>query len=421
MFKFNIEQIEKKSISNQGSFLQTPFWCDFKSRHGWKTFYFSVKTEYPVEEEKNDCSNPNKILCKKNLESFEVSVLVRSFCKNKFSLCYIPLMPSLVYECTKKSVLDSALDFENDSSEQILPEEPVTEESQTIEIVNFLYDFAQNIKKFLPKNTICVRFDPDITFYSLEERDIFNHGMRFISFADRIKLFKTKSDIQPPDSTQIDLTQSEDEILSKMHSKWRYNIRLSQKKGVQIKKYLGDDPQIEQKIDRFYELTKETNERDGNSCHLKSYYLDLIKSSATLINQGEDVPRVTLYIAESEGEEIASIMTLFSKSESIYLYGASSNHKRNLMPNHLLQWTAIQDAKAYGSKIYDFYGMSPEGKDEKHPMHGLYMFKANFGGQNIHRAGTYDVPLKAVYNLYKIAENLRFFYFRKIKKMNKRK
>ena len=110
---------------------------------------------------------------------------------------------------------------------------------------------------------------------------------------------------------------------------------------------------MSEKIDKFYELTKETNARDGNSSHAKSYYLDLIKSSAEQIAQGKDVPVISLYIAEHEGDEIASIMTLFSHNEAIYLYGASSNKKRNLMPNHLLQWTAMKDAKEYGSKYYD--------------------------------------------------------------------
>ena len=84
------------------------------------------------------------------------------------------------------------------------------------------------------------------------------------------------------------------------------------------------------------------------------------------------------------------------------------------MPNHLLQWTAMKDAKAYGSSYYDMYGMPPEGKDEKHPMHGLYMFKANFGGQNIHRTGSWDYPLKAVYGLYKMAEVTRAWWHKKV-------
>lgn len=385
MFNIKIEKINNTEHVNDGSFLQTPFWCEFKARHGWSYRRFNITWELNSETESFSSNN--------KANKFEISVLNRSFCKNIFSIAYIPLMPKLLFECT--------------------PEE------QTIEFASFLSELAKTLKTFLPKNTIAIRFDPDIIFYTPEDRDDFNYGLKTVAYADRLKLQKNKVDIQPPDSTIIDLTLSEEEILNKMHQKWRYNIRLSERKCVKINRYLGNSLNLSEKIDKFYELTKETNARDGNSSHAKLYYLDLIKSSSEQIEKGNDVPVVSLYIAEHEGEEIASIMTLFNHDEAIYLYGASSNNKRNLMPNHLLQWTAMKDAKAYGSKIYDMYGMPPEGKDENHPMHGLYMFKSNFGGTNIHRTGSWDVPVKFWYWPYNIVEKIRAWWFKKVVKKMK--
>ena len=380
MFDIKIKEITTTTHTNDGTFLQTPFWCEFKSRHGWKYKRFELNITFPENDEDIDT------------QIMEVSVLTRSFAHNLFSIAYIPLFPKLPF-----------------------PEQTVDE--QTIEFANIISDIAKALKSLLPSNTIAIRFDPYIDFESIEERDFFNVGMKTVAFADGLKMRKNKVDIQPPDTTLVDLTVDEDEILARMHSKWRYNIRLSEKKGVTIHRYLGNDDDLSEKIDKFYELTKETNARDGNSSHAKAYYEDLIRSSATEIENGNDVPLVSLYIAEHEGEEIAAIMTLFSHDEAIYLYGASSNHKRNLMPNHLLQWTAIKDAKAYGGKFYDMYGMPPEGEDENHPMHGLYMFKTNFGGKIIHRPGSYDVRLKALaYSLYNIAESLRAFWFKKVMK-----
>ena len=360
MSQIIVKEIDKSEHTNDRSFLQTPFWCSFKARHGWTYRRFLIDGE-------------------------ECAVLNRSFLKGFFSIAYIPLFPRL--------------------------------ENTREDLASTLCDIAVSLKPFLPENTIAVKFDPDIIFDSPESRDEFN--LKTVSSVKKLHLNirKNKVDIQPPDSTQVDLTLSTDDILEKMHSKWRYNIRLSERKGVTIKKYTGDSLNLSEKVDRFYELTKETNARDGNSSHAKSYYLDLLKYSAERIKEGEDCPLVTLYIAEHEGDEIASIMTLFSHDEAIYLYGASSNKKRNLMPNHLLQWTAMQDAKNYGSKYYDMYGMPPEGKNENHPMHGLYMFKANFGGKNIHRAGTYDVPLKkTVYKLFNLAEKSRAFWHKVVLK-----
>ena len=430
MFNIQIHKIEKSSHENDGTFLQTPFWCEFKARHGWTYRRFEIEYTLPALNAEEGCEKSKEHLNQVQGDKIrqEVAVLNRSFAKDFFSIAYIPLFPKLPYECTPEELLDKAFDDEStvpealegtDTTEAtansvLINQEIITPETQTIEFAHFLNELASALKPELPSNTIAIRFDPDVSFSSPEDRDLFNYGMKMVSYADRLKLRKNSVDIQPPDSTLVDLTGTEEEILEKMHSKWRYNIRLSERKGVVVHRYLGNDINLSEKLDKFYELTKITNARDGNASHAKAYYLDLIKSSAEEISKGRDVPVISLYIAEHEGEEIASIMTLFSHDEAIYLYGASSNNKRNLMPNHLLQWTAMKDAKAYGSKFYDMYGMPPEGKDENHPMHGLYMFKANFGGKNIHRTGSCDIPLKAIYRPYSTAEKLRAFWHKKV-------
>lgn len=414
MYKITINKIENSAIPNNGSFLQTPFWCNFKARHGWSYNRFLITYILPFNDV-NECKKENhQNFSQKEIScTFELAVLNRSFAKGMCSIAYIPLMPNLPFECTPETQINQVLSLEK--TETTL-DNFITPETQSFEFAYLLKELSMTLKPFLPKNTIAIRFDPNVSFNTPEERDLFNFGLKTISKTEKLKLRKNKVDIQPPDSTLIDLTATEEEILSRMHQKWRYNIRLSAKKGVTITKYSGNDANLSEKIDKFYELTKETNARDGNSSHTKSYYLDLIKSSAQQIQAGNDVPQINLYIAEHNGDEIAAIMTLFSHDESIYLYGASSNQKRNLMPNHLLQWTAIKDAKAYGSKYYDMYGMPPEGKNENHPMHGLYMFKANFGGKNIHRIGSWDITLKRIYVFYNIAESFRAFWHKVVMK-----
>ena len=455
MFNIKIHKIESSAHENDGTFLQTPFWCEFKARHGWTYRRFEIEYTLPPLNADEGCEKSKETLKQVQGDGIlrqddgtpvqgdnvraELAVLNRSFAKGFFSIAYIPLFPKLPYECTPEEVLDKAFSDDNEavveceqserientsekvsirpsdySTTSVISQEIITPETQAIEFAHFLSELAIALKPELPKNTIAIRFDPDVSFTNPEDRDLFNYGMQLITYADRLKIRKNSVDIQPPDSTLVDLTGTEEEILEKMHSKWRYNIRLSERKGVVIHRYLGNDINLSEKIDKFYELTKITNARDGNASHSKAYYADLIKSSAEEVAAGKDVPVISLYIAEHEGEEIASIMTLFSHDEAIYLYGASSNNKRNLMPNHLLQWTAMKDAKAYGSKYYDMYGMPPEGKDENHPMHGLYMFKANFGGKNIHRTGSWDIPLKAIYHPYSAAEKLRAFWHKKV-------
>lgn len=416
MFDINISEIEGTKYTNEGSFLQTPFWAEFKANHGWNYKRFKISVD--ITEAYYNTYGSGHTECDSNTEKqkvvkeFELAVLVRSFARSFFSLAYIPLAPELLFECTPEEKLEAAFDDEGVS---VIDETIVTPETQTIEYANFLCDLSKALKAFLPKNTICVRFDPAIEFSSPEYRDDFNQGMKTVAYADRLKLKKNSVDIQPPDSTQIDLTKSEDEILALMKSKWRYNIRLAEKKGIVVEKYNGNSLNLSNFLDAFYDLYKTTAERDGIAIHSKSYYEDLIKKSSEEINLGKEVPEINLYIAKHEEDNLAAIITLFSKTESIYLYGCSSNVKRNLMPAYLLQWTAMQDAKKYGSQYYDMYGMPPT-DDENHPMHGLYLFKTGFGGKNIHRPGSYDVPTSNFYRFYNCGEKLRAFWHKKIMK-----
>ena len=399
MFSFTISPLSPRSLADGGErFLQSPFWAAFKSRHGWKSLFFDVRSEEGG--------------------AFTVSVLVRRFAKY-FSIAYIPMMPSFFYGETGAAGgtlqnLSTKADEKENGGGGVRQEDAAS-------YAQFLAEFSESLKGFLPKHTLCIRFDSSLDFYSISSRDFFVAELKQAADSEKISIVKTKTDIQPPDTTLIDLTKSEDELLSAMRSKWRYNIRLAQKKGVVVRAYRAegdkaDNPSLDsdasRALDIFYELYKTTASRDGIAIHAKKYYEDLFALSAS----HKDAPLITVYIASHEGENLASIITLFSKSEAVYLYGASSNAKRNLMPAYLLQWTAICDAKFYGSAVYDFYGMPPS-DDKNHPMYGLYLFKTGFGGRIVHRPGSLDFPLSPLYAPYAFAESARAFYHKRIKKI----
>ena len=83
-----------------------------------------------------------------------------------------------------------------------------------------------------------------------------------------------------------------------------------------------------------------------------------------------------------------------------YMYGASRDLHRNLMPNHLLQWEAMRWAKAQGCTVYDMWG-APDVLDESDPMWGVYRFKEGFGGQFVRHLGAYDHPAsRLLYQFY---------------------
>ena len=157
--------------------------------------------------------------------------------------------------------------------------------------------------------------------------------------------------------------------------------------------------------------------RDRITLHSENYYNRLFTLSS---NYGVGAAELYLLTARHERELLAGIIVALKGQWAWYLYGASSDRKRNLMPSYVLQWRAILLAKERGCRWYDLFGIPPE-DDPQHPMHGLFRFKTRFGGKVDNRLGCYDLrfyPL--MYRLYRLAEALRTHYFRRWRKKLRR-
>ena len=105
-----------------------------------------------------------------------------------------------------------------------------------------------------------------------------------------------------------------------------------------------------------------------------------------------DLEHARLYMAFHEGQPIAGTLAIHYGDKVWYLYGASSNEHRNLMPNYLLQWSMIQWAVETGCRIYDFRGVSGN-VSEDNPLYGLFRFKQGFGGAFTEFVGEEDLVL----------------------------
>jgi len=164
-------------------FLQTDFWADFKTAHGWKKYSFILSPDGTERERnrENQCAPDRTIL----------SVLVRKFSLKftAFYIAYVPMAP----ECAN---------------------------------LEFIETVSANLKKYLPKNTIYIRFDPPVGFATATERD---EAVEKLRHNRNTKARPASVCVQPPDTTILGLNKSCDELLAAMKSKWRYNIRLSQK------------------------------------------------------------------------------------------------------------------------------------------------------------------------------------------------
>ena len=164
--------------------------------------------------------------------------------------------------------------------------------------------------------------------------------------------------------------KTEDSVFADCCQKTRYNIRVAARKGVQIRVYPGDGAIPEAELNAFDCIMKETGRRDHFIPREKAYYR---KVFAALEQEA------VLFMAYLGEEPIAGTIGVYSGGKGWYLYGASSDSHRNVMPNYLLQWEMVRMALERHCVFYDFRGVPGE-LTEGNPLYGLYRFKKGFGG-----------------------------------------
>ena len=187
----------------------------------------------------------------------------------------------------------------------------------------------------------------------------------------------------------VDLSASEDELLAHMKQKTRYNVRLAEKKGVQMRAGTRDD------LVMLYRMYAETSVRDGFVIRPEAYYRTVWESFMKLPIE-RDQPFAEPLIAEVDGTAVAAIFVFYFARRAYYLYGMSLESHRDKMPNYLLQWEAMRRAKARGCLSYDLWG-APDEFNEQDSMWGVYRFKEGLGGEVVRTLGAWDYPASPIW------------------------
>jgi peptidoglycan pentaglycine glycine transferase (the first glycine) len=178
-----------------------------------------------------------------------------------------------------------------------------------------------------------------------------------------------------PENTLLVPLSSEEEMLASFKPKHRYNIRLAQKKGVTV--HEGDD------IAELHRQHSYTAARQEISALTQGHYRRRL----------ERLDWCRVYVARVEDEAVAAIMVARFGRRAYYLFGGSSERYRALMPNYLIQWEAMRVAARAGCTEYDLWGVPPSADAQDHPWHGLWQFKAGFGGHMAAYCGAWDMVL----------------------------
>ncbi|WP_214826698.1 lipid II:glycine glycyltransferase FemX [Exiguobacterium algae] len=373
---------------DRGDLLQLSSWGDVKRKNGWTAERIAVARE--------------------GVTTGVALLLFKRVPKLPFTLCYAPR--------------GFVVDYEDLSSLQALTKEAKRAAAE--------------------RNAIVIKIDPNI---DRDEMPGLLTEMDAIGF--RHKGFGGGFDYaQPRFTMETDLRPSEKDIFAKFHHKFRYNVRLAEKKGI-VCTEVGREG-----LKTFADLMKVTGERDGFSIRGLDYFenlydclqpndarlfltklepkLALDQQEATLEKAKRDLAKIernlekeaiekkqksllnrkeqTLAQIEKAEQALPELVALNEKypeglvlsgglltlagRRSYYLYGASSNEFREFMPNHLMQWTMMQAAKESGAERYDFGGVSGS-TDPDDEYAGLYAFKSGWGSDMIEKVGEFDLVL----------------------------
>ncbi len=193
--------------------------------------------------------------------------------------------------------------------------------------------------------------------------------------------------IQFRNTVLINLDETEEDLLMRMKSKTRYNIRLAERRGVTTRVGGRKD------IPLLYKMYAHTSIRDNFVIRSQAYYQAVWQTFF-------DAKLAEPLIAEVEGQPVGGAVIFRFGKRAWYMHGMSLDEHREKMFTYRLQWEAMVQAKAAGCTIYDMWG-APDKFDDNDPMWSVYRFKDGFGGQVVRTLGAWDFPVRPLaYRLY---------------------
>jgi len=202
----------------------------------------------------------------------------------------------------------------------------------------------------------------------------------------------------------LDLTKSEEELMSRMYPKTRYNLKVARKHGVKV-----SENNSKAAFEAYIKLSEITSQRQRFYAHDATYHQHLwqILNPAGLAK---------LWTATLNGELLAAWIIFEFKDTVYYPYGASSRSHREVMAPNLMLWEIALSAKRRGFKYFDLWGAIGPNPDPTDPWYGFHRFKEGYNPELVEFIGSFDfVIYPHLYRLYTLADSLRWKILRLIK------
>jgi lipid II:glycine glycyltransferase (peptidoglycan interpeptide bridge formation enzyme) len=198
-----------------------------------------------------------------------------------------------------------------------------------------------------------------------------------LDISQNTKYSLDSSPLTPTKTVWLNLTKTENQLLQEMQAKTRYNIRLSQRKNLQINIVPGNKISNQQLMN-FYHLWAKT---PPSTWWLKPSFKEL---QYLVSSFGEKCFFVFIYPLPMIHYPLASCLILTSPNVSFYWHNCSSPAGKRLFAPTLCVWEAIGESKKRGLKVFDLEGIYDERYGSFHKSWlGFTKFKRGFGGEEI--------------------------------------
>ncbi|MFA6050719.1 MAG: peptidoglycan bridge formation glycyltransferase FemA/FemB family protein [Candidatus Paceibacterota bacterium] len=218
-------------------------------------------------------------------------------------------------------------------------------------------------------------------------------------FTRSSKTASSGSYYQPRYEWYTDIKESEDTIIMAMHQKTRYSVRLAEKKGVTTSVVSGKD--LSSHLSSFLDLMKKTAKRNQFTLHDDFYYKTFFEEVAERGNG-------FLIEASLSGELLASHLVIVEGDVAHYVFGGTSDTKKEICAPFLAHFNGMKEAKLLGAKYYNFGGINEAGSAPH--WEGVTAFKKRFGGHVVAHSEYFDVVIRPFwYHLYNFRKFIKRF------------
>lgn len=359
--------------------LQTTEWASVKSRFGWQPIYaiwVEDGSEYHMVLDHPGEHNAGEIQA--------AALILNRSVSPGLSMLYIPKGPLL-----------------KDWNNRLLRKA----------VMGDLEEYARNT------GVIFLKMDPDVVLGTgiPGEEDAREAGLGQQIEAE----WRTRGWVFSPDQVQyrntvlVNLEETEEDLLMRMKSKTRYNIRYAARNGVKVRAGGKEDFAL------LYSMYVETSARGDFTIRDRKYYREVWDEFYPGRDQAVGIgPEAVPIIAEVEGSPVAGAVIFRVGKRAWYLHGMSTLEHKEKMPTYAVQWEIMRWAKSRGCVEYDMWG-APDIFEKQDPMWGVYRFKRGFGGRVVRTIGAWDYPVRPVlYRVYtrllpRLLDILRYFRDRK--------